>query len=208
MPAPPDAAREAGKIPCLAGRLRELQACAAAVRNQIAADPEIAWFLEPDCESEVTLIWKIGPVWCRALADKINRRLRRIADLKTTMMSAEPVEIGMKLAREYATQDTWYLTGAETLMPTPEGAEPWTFTFIAAERDAPFCISAHQIPREIREVAMTQMKQATMTFARCLITGDWPGYAKGLHTPQITDRAMGRAADSLLQWSDGSRMAA
>ena len=203
-----DEARALGKMPILEEHLAELQDCAASVRKQIAEDPDLAWFLEPDGESEVTLLWQMGPVWCRGLADRINRRLRRIGDLKSTIMSAKPDDIGPKIARDYAGQDFWYRLGAETLLPTPDGGEPWRFTFIAFERDAPFCISAHELPQPVMDFAKERMFQAVRTWATCLITDEWPGYAKGIHTPQLDNRTMGKAADALLQWSKGSALAA
>ena len=121
-----DASRDAGRVPMLKHRFAEFEACAQAVRLQLAQHKEAA-----DCftagKAEQVMVWredtKHGPVICRALVDWLQDSPRGwLDDLKTVGGTAEPGSWGKNMVNAgYATQAMFYLRGARALGRDPRG---------------------------------------------------------------------------------------
>ncbi|CAH2603817.1 conserved protein of unknown function [Rhodovastum atsumiense] len=97
-------ARAAGQIPILSWRLAELHDCADAVVEQMMEIESCTDFFDPDCQSEATLLWQIGPLWARAMVDRMAPT-GIWYDLKSTGISAAPEDFNWTMEREHATQD-------------------------------------------------------------------------------------------------------
>jgi hypothetical protein len=185
------AARAIGKVPVLAHHLESLMACANAVLAQMRAHPACAEFFEPG-QSEATMLWREGPVWCRSLVDRIpDREGAPLYDLKSTQRSAAPEEFGRTLERMYATQNAFYSRGAQAVLPGP----PREFRFIVFETSAPFAVSVLVCGASLLEIAERDIKRAVMSFAKCQILGDWPGYRNDVAVIEASPYAMAKVAE-------------
>lgn len=176
-----DAAWENGKIPILARRWEELQPIAEAVREQLDQHLDASDALTAGLPERV-LVWReetpFGPIWCRSRVDWIQHAVDGwLDDLKTVARTAEPGEWGRHLLPEgRALQQAFYLRGARALGRRPRG-----FRFIVVEREAPFGLSVVTCDPEMAATAERQVAAAIDIFARCLYSGQWPGYFPRTH---------------------------
>lgn len=172
-----DAALARGATPILADDYADLQTCADAVVAQLRDDPEAATFFAPG-RSEAIAIWRTGPVWCRAMIDRLpNEAGAPIWDIKSTDKSARPADWERSLARQYATQAAFYRLGAGTALQRPVGE----MRFIVFERSPPYALSIVACGDTLIEAAEAEIMKAIKTWAVCTLTGEWPGYGKGVH---------------------------
>jgi hypothetical protein len=163
------AARAIQRVPVLAPRYRVLPRVAAAVSAQIREHPACEDFYGPG-RSEATLLWRTGPLWMRALADRIpDHEGAPLFDLKTTGISAAPEDFTR-------TQAAFYSRGAAALLPGPKRE----FRFIAFETAPPYAISVLTVGESLMEIAEREIKRATIAWARGVSAGDWPGYTPDL----------------------------
>lgn len=170
-----DAARGAGKTPCLAGRLRELEVAAEAIRGQIEKHPDCDAFGR-NGRSEAAMIWRDDAIWCRSLVDFLpDGTGAPIYDLKTTALSASPESFERRLVSEYAFQAAFYMRGARAL-----GRRPSTFLFIVAEVNPPFGVSVMSPAPLLMALAEDDVGRAISLWEQCLRDKAWPGY------PQFT----------------------
>lgn len=168
-------AREAGKVPILAADYERAQEVAEAVRK----DP-LAGEVFTDGEAEVSLFWpdeETGVIrrarfdW---LKSKVEGRRRIIGDLKTAR-SAEPVKFGKSAADfGYAISAANYVDAA---IACGLDNDP-LFVFAAVEKEAPFVVSTFYATPEVIELGRALMRAAIRTYADCMASGQWPGYAE------------------------------
>ncbi len=199
-------ARAAGRIPILSRRLAELHECADAVIEQMLEIEACAEFFDPDCMSEATLLWQLGPLWCRALVDRMAPTVW--FDLKSTGISAAPEDYNWTIEREHATQDSWYRSGARALAEIGKLAVPPTaFRFVVFETYAPYCIATYEVGQSLAESATADIRAASATWARCLLTDTWPGYGREVRTVEASVSRMIRSQESELQWNQEGTIA-
>lgn len=166
-----------GAVPILAPEFGRLRRCADAVLAQLHDEPEAASFFAPG-RSEAVAIWRLGPVWCRAMIDRLPHAPGLpMWDLKSTALSARPEDWERTLARRYATQAAFYRLGAGLALRRPPGE----LRFIVFERDPPHAVSIVACGETMLEAAEAEVKRALRLWARCTLTGEWPGYAGGVH---------------------------
>jgi hypothetical protein len=73
-----------------------------------------------------------------------------------------------------------------------ELGDPKTFTHYVQEKDAPYLMAIHTLPRETLEYGEVQRRAAIRTFAQCLETGKWPGYPEHAQETGLPVYALGR----------------
>lgn len=165
-----DAAREEGKVPLLAHRWADVRGMAAAARESFKS-----------CERptpltagapERTLIWREGPVWCRARLDWLHDDHRTIDDLKSTSVTANPEVWTRTLFNTgYDLQAAWYLRGLKAV--TGQDAR---FRFVVIETTPPYACSLIGLSPEALMLAEKKCLMALELWAACLETNVWPGY--------------------------------
>jgi hypothetical protein len=166
-----DAARAAGKTPLLQRHLESVRTMAHAARSHVAAFDDGPVPLGDGGVAEQTLVWPEGSIWCRARLDWIHRDFETIDDLKTTT-DAEPGAFARALyGRGGDLQAAFYLRGLRVL--TGHDA---AFRFVVVENAWPFAVSVVQLSPMALAFAAEKVDRAIQIWARCLETGDWPGY--------------------------------
>jgi hypothetical protein len=171
-----DKARAAGRVPVLADDYAALCRCAKDVLEQMREDTACAEFFAPG-RSEVTMVWQEGTVWCRGLVDRLpDDPAAPFFDLKSTGLSAAPAQWEWSMRREYATSAAFYVRGAVAL-----GRQSREVRYITFERSAPFGISINAPGSSLYEEATLNVRRGLLIWARCMLTGKWPGYPRGVH---------------------------
>ncbi|WP_282084079.1 PD-(D/E)XK nuclease-like domain-containing protein [Streptomyces tendae] len=163
------AIRAGGGIPLKRHELEQVEAMAAALRN----DPEAVRLLEPGSGvAEQSAFWEDNGVWRRARFDWL-RNDGQIVDYKTARScKREDLEKAFH-EHGYAQQQEWYIDAGVALdVADPE--QP--FQFVLQEKDPPYLVvvttcdpMARGIGRHLNEVALN-------TYAICRESGEWPGY--------------------------------
>ena len=166
-----DEARAHGATPVLVGDLADLHSAAGTIRQRLHSTDDGRLLFEPG-QPEATLVWREGPVWCRARCDYLlDDPTLPILDLKTTGMSANPEDWQRALIRDYCIQDAFYRRGlAKLRRSTPP------MRFIVAEQDPPHGVSVVCADPSLAARAEHCVERAIGMWAQCLATGQWPGY--------------------------------
>lgn len=167
-----DAARQAGQIPLLAGRLRELEAITSSALRQLA---QVDGFNQP-FTSERTLVWRentdCGDVWCRARIDRLPDDGNVIYDFKTTVDAAPAAFQKIAFNLGYDLQAAFYERGLRAVgwHKQPE------MQFVAIERDPPYAVGVYKMSEQAREEAAEKVDEAIRRWAWCLKRDYWPGH--------------------------------
>lgn len=176
-----DEAHAAGRAPILAWKMDEMKRIAREVTGQLRDMPDAADFFAPG-RSEVAAFWQEGPVWCRCMVDRLPDDPRApMFDLKSTDKTANPVAWERQTTERFATQSVFYARG----IAAGEANAPREMRFILFERKPPFGVSLISPGVTVLERAEDQVKQAVMTWARCTILKEWPGYPTEVQRPEL-----------------------
>jgi PDDEXK-like domain of unknown function (DUF3799) len=167
-----------GKIPLLEHEWSRVSAFVKSVRFQLRQTRE-AKFAFRRGKPERTLIWKEGPIWCRARIDWLLLRPRaqgaiEIWDFKTTEGSAAPQAWtnGSLFALGFDMQAAFYKRGVEKHYG--RGA---IFRFVVAETSEPFGVSIVTLSPTAQEIADFEVQMAIDAWTTCQRRGKWPGYS-------------------------------
>lgn len=167
-----DEARAQGKIPILAPQMVEIGKCVIAITQQVQHHDDGQLLFSPG-KSEQVMVWKEGPIWCRALVDRTpDDTMLPLLDLKTTKLSAAPQDYERRLASEYAIQASFYERGARALGRKTRSP----MLFIVVEQDAPFGVSVMAADPTLQALAERDVERAIAMWTECLRTDKWPGY--------------------------------
>jgi len=170
-----DAARAEGKTPLLARQRAVIECAAAAGRKRL---DEIAGRHAMGMES--TVVWRDGETWKRGRPDVLIPTADQVIDIKT-MESVDPESwIRTSLsAGGYDIQSAHYLEGLRKLgiLSSDHGV----FTFLLVEIEPPFSTALVALDPEYAELAHRRCRFATRVWARCLASGEWPGYDPRIH---------------------------
>ena len=191
-----DSAMSRGVTPILAGRFAELRICADEVLAQLRDDPEAASFFAPG-KSEAIAICRIGPVWCRAMVDRLpDAEGAPLWDLKSTGQSARPEDWERALAKRYASQAAFYrlVTGQALKRPVGE------MRFAVFETAPPYAVSLVACGDSMIEAAEAEILRGIKQWATCIVTDEWPGYGRGVHRIEAPVHMLMRAEESKLDF--------
>lgn len=171
-----DQARAAGRHPVLLDQHEDIVQMARVARNAIAAAPEMAGWDEGD--SELTLVWQEGELWCRA---RIDRRLQgMLFDYKSTANASPDVWSRNRLVEMgYDIQAAWYLRGWKALT----GESDTDFVFGVQEIAKPYEFSLVGVSHAMLELGRRKVDMGLALWARCMLTGQWPGYPRQICWP-------------------------
>lgn len=167
-----EAARKAGKIPLLTETLQKARAIADIIQYSVEDYPEPIPFRTG--VPERVLIWQEGAIWCRARVDWLHLDFKTIDDLKTTGENGHPAEFSRKLYdKGLDLQVAFHTRGVQALFK-----ELPDFRFLVVEDAPPHALSLIGLAPDALDFANHRMLTAIETWARCLRTGTWPGYAR------------------------------
>lgn len=189
-----DAARAAGRIPLLEKHWADVQAMMVEARQQLAYHSESRTALI-DGNPELTLVWREGPIWCRARLDWLPNEGETLWDLKTTGGSAEPdAWIRTNLFPRAAIQAAFYMRGTRAVL----GWKEPEFRFVVQENQAPYQLSIIALAPSALALAEAQVKAAIEMWSICTARGEWPGYPPHIAWAE---------APSYVEWAWGERKA-
>jgi hypothetical protein len=179
-----DDALAAGMTPVLVDDMAEVERMVEAARDQLAST-DLRGYFEAPGQSEVTMVWRAGEVWCRGRLDRLPDAVREgghvvLADLKTTSGSShwdDWESVAYDLA--YDIQSVFYPFGLRSLIPGIRSVE---FKFAVLEQKPPYGLTVCQFPGLAIEEAEQDVQLAMKIWANCLRTGEWPSYDGGTVT--------------------------
>lgn len=185
-----DDARAKGLVPVLDKHMGQVEDMAAAIREHpdasLLLDPalgraEVSLFARTEVALELDGGGTTVPVWLRArldhmphLGDGSGRYV--FADYKTCA-SADPE----KLQRAFA--DYWYPQQAdfyETVLRLLGLVSDPRMVFVCQEKTPPYLVTVVDPDAIARRAAAQRNREALDIYARCVVTGRWPGYADGI----------------------------
>ena len=162
-----DHALTMGAIPLTRTEHAQVAAMAEAVLNHPLAaalftdgQPELSLFTHDD----------VTGVELRTRPDWIGRT---IVDLKTTV-NANPADFDrIAWTYHYEQQAAWYLdeVARAGIMPDED-----RLLFVNVEKSPPYLVSVTELDAEALRIGRERNREAIDTFARCIATGEWPGY--------------------------------
>jgi hypothetical protein len=125
-------------------------------------------------KAEQTVIWRDGPIWCRARVDWLpDNPEAALWDLKTTAGAASlgkwsraAFENGGDL------QASFYARGVEMV----RGEPPDGMKFCVVEQNPPHAIAVFEMTPVALDIAGQKVRAGLSLWENCLDTGIWPGY--------------------------------
>lgn len=166
-----DEARSRGAIPIIARKLDELAEVAQSMRERI-----LDAGIELSGHSQVTIIWKVGNVWCRGRLDHWFPQQRLILDLKSTY-DASPAGVE-KSMNAYGADIQWaaYTSGMVALVPELAGLVKMRFVY--SEPTAPFAVTIAEPDGTLQELGNRRWRRALSLWEVSTTSGIFPGYSK------------------------------
>jgi hypothetical protein len=168
-----DSALEAGRIPILEWRYKEILAAAEALHKNLAAHGILF-----SGESEVALEWyedgADGPVLCRGRPDHIIFETGTIYDVKK-ITAADP-RTRSRHATDYGhdIQEAAYRSALTKLLPQFAGRV--TFLDLYCEIEPPYAVVPAPTTASLRWLGESRWQRAVRLWERCLKTNEWPSY--------------------------------
>ena len=162
-----DRALTMGAIPLTRTEHAQVAAMAEAVLNH-----PLAAALFTDGQPELS-IYTTDPETGVALRSRPDWIGNVIVDLKTTV-NANPADFDrIAWTYHYEQQAAWYLdeVARAGIMPDED-----RLLFVNVEKSPPYLVSVTELDAEALRIGRTRNREAIDTFARCVATGEWPGY--------------------------------
>jgi len=169
-----DKAYEEGKTPVKRADYDNALIMNRALRGQLIHHPDTKGFFDGG-ETEKTLIWREGDIWCRCKLDWYQPGNSIFPDYKTDGGSVSPTEWQKKLYRfGYHIQDAFYRRGITAVL----GVKYPEFRFVAQETSFPYAMGVFAVDDAGKEIAERDVNYAIYMFGQCLRHDNWPGYVK------------------------------
>ena len=165
-----DTAKAAGKVVIKAAEFETVKAMHAALQAH-----EFAGAAFRNGQPEKSLIWQDREtgVWLRCRPDFLPAAIRHIPDYKTAVSSQPEAFRKQAWNLGYHMQAALYLDGIEAVT----GTAPKSFFFVVQEKEPPYVVTCIALDPIAIEWGRIQNRKAIATYAECLRTGKWPGYA-------------------------------
>lgn len=150
---------------------------ALAIRAAVHANPVARAALQG---SEIELSgYYVDPetgVACRIRPDAMRRDLALIVDVKSALDASPRAFERVMHQRGYHVQAAMYRHGYEVITGEPLR----DFLIIAVEKAPPFAVACYRIDDAALSEGERIYRRALRTYAECLASGRWPGYAEGV----------------------------
>ena len=135
---------------------------------------------------EKSLVWQDEEtgIWLKARPDVIPAFDNVVADYKTTVSRVKPYQLQQDISTYgYHMQMALIAEGMERLLDQRD----YNHALVFQSKRPPYHCTTVEISPEYLDVGRQQNRRALRTFARCLETGEWPGYTDGIpvaHPPE------------------------
>lgn len=142
-------------------------------RESLLAHPAARALLTGDAEFQTSVFWEDPEtgILCRGRPDSVTCR-GIVADLKTTE-DASPAAFARSVATyRYHVQSAFYLDGLRC-----NDAEIDSFAWVAVEKTPPYLVAVYCADDSCLSKGRDEYRADLNTFAECLRTDVWPGYA-------------------------------
>ena len=164
-------ARAAGQVPLKPDEAAAVAAMVEAVRTHplagrlfaSGAPEQSIWWTDPATGARL----RCRPDW---LTEVLGEPV--VVDLKSTE-DASP-QAWRKTAANYGyhVQDPYYRDGLEAI-----GLGPADFVFVLVEKSPPYLVATYRLTAEDVALGRARARRGIDLYARCLESGEWPGYA-------------------------------
>lgn len=142
-----------------------------AIRDSVYAHPAARKLLRG--QTEVSAVWR-DPwhgVLCKGRFDVIPDGLGVIADMKTARDASPGAFSRTVYANGLYIQGAMYLMGGRAL-----GLDVDLFAIVAVEKEPPYAVAVYNVRGEALAAGEEELGRLLETWARCMETGNWPGY--------------------------------
>jgi hypothetical protein len=149
---------------------------ALAMEKAVMSHPSASVLLERG-DPEVTALWDVDGVECKARFDWLPSQFDVICDLKTAA-DASPDGFATAAGRyRYAWQAAFYSMAAEA-----NGLGPRPMVFIVVENEPPHCVALYMLDQEAIDAATFRIGRLIEQYAECRHADAWPGYSSEVET--------------------------
>jgi hypothetical protein len=129
---------------------------------------------------EVTVVWREGETWLRAMMDNLiideDSKTAEIWDLKTVSRSAHPDACAAQIrSLGYDLSASFYKQALGAVRPDLNGRVKFRWVFL--EVNAPYATTPVEIDGEWENVALSHFCRAVDGWKRCIAANKWPVYA-------------------------------
>jgi hypothetical protein len=148
------------------------------MHSALMREPQIAEiFAEGD--SEVTLRWTDGETGlrCKARPDRWNRRLRLMADLKTSADASDRAFGRSVVAYGYDITHAHYVEGARACGDPVE-----KYVFVVQEKRKPYLPVLYELDAAGEARGYELRGRGMNVMSACLASNKWPGYPSGIQS--------------------------
>lgn len=109
---------------------------------------------------------------CRARPDFMTQDFGVVVDLKSAADASKEAFKRALWNYRYDIQAAWYLDGVYACT----GVMPHSYLWCVVEPDPPHAVAWYRAEQRPLEIARIDIERGKNTYARCLETGEWPGY--------------------------------
>ena len=151
-----------------------------------------AGFRIDELEREVPYFWQDhNGVWCRAMADALDRKTFTVIDFKTTSLGLTDENLARTVDNlGYDVSAGHYIRGLTKLIP--ESAGRWRWLWLWSETSQPHETRITQADAATLEIGDRKAATAQVIFERCLREGNWPGYPSDIGIVGLPDWSISR----------------
>jgi hypothetical protein len=160
-----------------------------AMRDAVCSHPAAAMLLSKIESTEASVFWidEQTGVHCRMRTDALAPSLKLIIDLKTGV-DVSPDGFARAVANfGYYRQASVYIDGMRAVT-----GDDYRMAFIGVEKDAPHLVGVYVLSDAAVEQGRQEIRGGLTTAARCIETGEWPGYS-----PQVVALDLPRWAQNM-----------
>lgn len=149
------------------------------IRDAVWAHPTARELLMGDGLNEISALWKDAGtgLYVKGRPDRLTTLAgwSVVMDLKTTL-NASPSAFARDLYYyHYHQQGALYLDGCDALAPHQR-----KFIFVAVEKDPPYAVAVYELEDDALSLGRDEYQKHLTAYARCLESGQWPGYPDGV----------------------------
>ncbi len=188
-----DAAHAEGKIPLLAGQLDDIRRMVAAAREQIERMDELKGVFGTGA-AEATVTWEDHGIACKARPDYLTDQFH--ISLKTTQASCEPSGWSRRQLGPCGFDFglMFYDRGLRA-----NGIEVES-RILVIEQSPPYGASLIALDTVRREINTSKVNRSIQTWAKCLETAIFPGYANSTFIAEMTPWGLAEAETEELNY--------
>lgn len=146
------------------------------MRDAVMSHP-FASALLADGRPEVTALWEVDEIACKARFDWLPTQFDVVVDLKTAA-DASPEEFARAAGRYgYHIQAAYYSMAAEA-----NGLGPRPMVFVVVENEPPHAVALYMLDQEAIDAASSRIERLIRLYADCKHSGEWPSYSPEVET--------------------------